>query len=199
VILRSVVAAASVLIAAPVATPDPLPLVIISPQAIVQVLCFGKNEITAGTAFRIGRLFLSVNHVTSSGNCFIDGKPIKITWQSPTTDFSMLAADPGPYIAVDCNGFVRGKKYLAIGYARGLPQTTLVELVGTGEVKHGQALLAGMFTVVPGQSGGPIIDEETGKAVGTVNAENFEEGYSISVELKSTPVCRSLTAKATLG
>ena len=106
----------------------------------------------------------------------------------------MLGGDDGPFLKVDCGGFVRGRKYVAIGYARGIDTPTLVEMVGTGASQDGQAILAGMLTVIPGQSGGPIIDEETGKVVGLVNAENFEEGLSFSVQLKDTPICKGRTA-----
>jgi hypothetical protein len=47
-----------------------------------------------------------------------------------------------------------------------------------------------MIPVIPGMSGGPIVDAETGRVVGTVNKENFEAGLSWSVQLKDTPICK---------
>lgn len=163
--------------------------------AIVQVVCFGKDMVTSGTAFRIGNgLLLSVNHVTSTPNCYIQGKPIDLKWKSPKEDFSMLGGDDGPFLTVDCGGFIKGRRYAAIGYARGLDTPAIVEMVATGDTEDGFAVLIGLVTVIPGQSGGPIIDETTGRVVGTVNAENFEEGLSFSVPLSATPICKRSVA-----
>jgi hypothetical protein len=165
---------------------------IVDPAAIVQVWCFAKDAIYAGSAFRVGNgLLLSVNHVTSSGQCLIDGKAIDIKYKAPKADFSMLKGGEGPFLKVDCGGFVKGRKYLAVGFARGLDHLTIVELAGTGQIDpdNNEAVLMGVFAVVPGMSGGAILDEETGEVVGTINAENFEEGLSWSVPLSDTPLC----------
>ena len=184
-------ALASLLIPTTIAPADVSPMVVISPQAIVQVICFDKGEIYSGTAFRIGsNLMLSVNHVTSSGQCFIAGKPISLAYKSPTSDFSELLSDDGPSLTVDCGGYVKGRKYLALGFARGQADVE-VELTATGENDKGVAILSGLISVIPGQSGGPVIDAETGKVVGVVNAENYEDGLSWSVPLSSTPICRA--------
>jgi hypothetical protein len=45
--------------------------------------------------------------------------------------------------------------------------------------------------VIPGQSGGSIIDAETGKAVGMVNAYDMAKGLSYSIPLSATPVCHA--------
>lgn len=171
--------------------------IVIPPQTILEVVCFGKGGAWAGTAFRVGKgLLLSVNHVTSNGSCFIAGKPLSVKYKSPTSDFSMVNGDDGPFLPIDCGGFVKGRKYVALGHARGLDLITQVELTATGETDgtNGQAVLSGVFSVVPGQSGGPVIDEETGKVVGTVNMENYEDGLSWSVPLSGTPVCQGKAA-----
>jgi hypothetical protein len=191
--LRGLALASALLIPSPVAPANPLPMVIIQPAAIVQVVCYSKQYTDAGTAFRVGPdgLGLSVNHVTSSGNCYIDGKPLTLAYKSPKTDFSEVTLDDGPYLGIDCNGFVKGHHYIAIGYARGISPVTTLDLTATGQHdSNGQELLLSMVPVIPGMSGGPIIDADTGKVVGTVNAENFEEGLSWSEELKNEPVCR---------
>jgi hypothetical protein len=175
-------------------------LIVVQPEAIVQVICFGIDNkrgpyVRSGTAFRVGGYLLSVNHVTTGpAKCFIGKDPIKIAYASPKADFSMLEGDSGPFLQVDCGGFIKGRKYVALGYARGLSQITPVELTGTGEVQGGLSVLVGMFSVIPGQSGGPVIDEQTGKVVGTVNVENYEEGMSGSVALQGTPVCKGRIA-----
>jgi len=162
-----------------------------------RVVCLQAGGYSAGTAFRIGpHLLLSVKHVTSAGNCQIEGQAIHILYTSPKADFSILT-DERPtteFLKVDCDGFKEGRRYLAIGHARALDQLTIVPMVGTGQYAFGMAVLAGIFTAQPGQSGGPIIDAETGKVVGTVNTGNWEQGLTGSVELKGTPVCHGTDA-----
>lgn len=190
-------ALASLLVPSPVVRANVSPMVVIQPDSIVEVICFSPKYVSAGTAFRVGpRFFLSVNHVTSSGACYIAGKPINLAYKSAATDFSELTGDDGPYLPIDCSGFVKGKKYLAVGFARGISPATVIEITGTGEhdSDNGEALLYGMVPVIPGMSGGAVISEDTGRVVGVVNAENFEAGLSWSLELKNTPVCKGRTA-----
>lgn len=192
---RALAVAAALLVPSPVASAS-LPLVVVRPGAIEQVICYGKGEIWAGTAFRIGNgLGLSVNHVTSTGGtCIIGGEPMNLAYKSPTYDFSELLMSDGPYLQVDCGGFVKGRKYLSVGYARGLPELYTVELTATGETNQNESTLTGMVPIVPGMSGGPVLDEETGKVVGTNNMESFEDGLSWSVPLSVTPLCRKASA-----
>ena len=171
--------------------------VVIDPTALVQVICVKGTDEYAGTAFRVGNgVLLSVNHVTESGRCTINGAPISKWYKSPNSDFSMLHGDSGAAIKVDCGGFVKGHHYVAVGYGRGLQTLTEVDLVAIGQndPRNGQALLSGVFAVVPGQSGGAILDEDTGKAVGMVNAEDYEDGISWSVALRDTPICEGKAA-----
>jgi hypothetical protein len=72
-----------------------------------------------------------------------------------------------------------------------LDQLTTVELEGTGQTTNGYAILKGISVVIPGQSGGSIIDAETGKAVGMVNAYDMAKGLSYSIPLSATPVCHA--------
>jgi hypothetical protein len=189
----ALIALASVLLPVPVAPAIPQ-MVVIEPSAIVQVICVSSDGMTAGTAYRIGPdLMLTASHVTSgNGDCFIGRDPVRVAWKSPDADFTELHGGPGPYLSVDCGGFVKGKKYLSVGFARGQSPVTSVELTATGEYDddNGQAILVGMVPIIPGMSGGPLVDEETGKVVGVNNMENFEQGLSWSVELKGTPVCK---------
>lgn len=189
---RAFAAAAAILMPSPVAQANVAPLSVIQPDAIVQVICPETGGWSAGTAFRVGPsgIILSVNHVTKPGTCQINGKPIKVSYASPDSDFSMIDGDSGDYLKVDCGGFVKGRTYLAVGYARGAPFLTTVELQATGQSADGFAILTGMLTVIPGMSGGAIISADTGKVVGMVNVYNFEEGWSGSVELKGTPICQ---------
>lgn len=183
---------AAAIAAVPVNVSPTIPPSVTAAPQIPRVGCIVSPTMASmGTAFRIGpHLLLSVRHVTDEPRCYIDGRPITVAWNSPTADFSILTdSREGPYLKVDCGGFVKGRKYLAIGHARGLAELTVVELTGTGVVKDGVAVLSGIWTVIPGQSGGPIIDAETRRVVGTVNFYDMAHGLSGSVELRGTPVC----------
>jgi hypothetical protein len=172
---------AAALLVAPVPVAPAIP-----ESAVEKVTCIPG----VGSAFRIGKnTFVSVKHVTSLGGCVIDGKPIEVVYTHPTKDFSIIKADsPGPTLRIDCGGFVANRKYSARGYARGIAEIS-IELVGTGKERAGLSILWGIFTVIPGQSGGAVIDDLTGKVVGTINAYDAPQGYSGSVELRGTPLC----------
>ena len=198
--LMRLLAATALFISGPTATAN-IEQEVVTPEAIVQVVCLGVSDkgipyIRAGTAFRVGpTIMLSVNHVTAGpAKCFIGKAPIKVTYASPNADFSMLDGDNGPSLKIDCGGFVKDRRYVAIGYARGRPFLTTIDLTGAGVKQDGWSVLTGMLTVIPGMSGGPILDADTGKVVGTVNVENFEQGMSGSVALKDTPICAKAVA-----
>jgi hypothetical protein len=146
-----------------------------------------------GSAFRVGKdYWLSVRHVTAAGACMVDGEPVKELWEDPKRDFAIFKLNPRPgkSLRIDCNGFVAGRKYEAVGHARGLPQQTVITLVATGRTEAGFAVLRGIFTVIPGQSGGVIRDAVTKRAVGAIAVYVPHSGLSGSVELKDTPVCQ---------
>ena len=153
---------------------------------IVQVSCLTG----AGSAFRIGpHLIVSANHVTSLSLCSIGSERTIVV--DVSGDFSLVKSEiEAPYyLKVDCDGFRPGRKYKALGYARGLKTLTEVDLTGTGLMEGQFSLLSGVFTVIPGQSGGPVLDAETGSVVGIVNVFNMQAGLSGSIALKDTPVC----------
>jgi hypothetical protein len=191
-IVKALVGAA--LLAVPASVAPAVPLL---DQQIPKVVCpvyAGPVLLgwSMGSAFRIGpHLLLSVKHVTNYDACYIDGRKITVNYTSPDSDFSIISdSQDGPSLKIDCNGFRPGRKYLAVGHGRGLDQLTTVELTGTGVTIAGQAALKGIFTVVPGMSGGPVVDAETGRVVGTTNSYMMDKGLSGSVELKNTSVCK---------
>jgi hypothetical protein len=156
---------------------------------VVQIMC----DKVAGTAFRVSpQVYLSVAHVTHNSGCEINGQPFKEVHQEG--DFAVLSSDTPDqrWLKVDCEGFRRDHRYVAIGYAQGLPTLTEVDLDALGQRDSQLSLLRAVFTVIPGMSGGPIVDGETGEVVGTVNTYNSEDGVSGSVELKRTSVCRDV-------
>jgi hypothetical protein len=153
---------------------------------IVQVDC----DKGMGTAFKIGpRLLISVAHVTGMTGCKIAGSPINVIRSEG--DFSILRSDTvaDRWLTIDCGGFKRGHLYEGRGYARGLPTLTSVDVTDTGQSLGGFEKLWGVFTVVPGQSGGALIDLDTNKVVGTINVFDAVRGLSGSVSLSTTSVC----------
>lgn len=155
---------------------------------VVRVDCIGGR----GSAFKIGpHLLVSVAHVTNIGGCFINGEPIKVL--RTKGDFALLYSDnvADKWLTVDCGGFQRGHSYIATGFARGLPIQTTIDIVDTGTSLGGFERLWGVFTVIPGQSGGAITDRDTGKVVGTINVYQAERGDSGSIPLKDTSICQS--------
>lgn len=156
-----------------------------------------------GTAFMIeGGKFLSVHHVTKNEGCTIDGAPFIVDYADPAGDFSILTVpgQRGAGIEVDCDGFSHGRNYYAIGYARGAPWQTSVTLRADAiaTLIYGRGLFQ-LFkrieTVIPGQSGGPIIGAD-GRVRGMVNAYNPDHGLSWSRSLSETQICEPFSDPA---
>ena len=184
--LKLLLAASLALAPATSATPQAVEL-----SPIPRIICRVAKGYISGSAVKIGQgLLLSVKHVTNHGPCEVDGAPMKVLYTSPTADFSILSDKrAGQFIPVDCEGFKQGRHYAALGHARGVEDIIIVPLLGTGVSREGYAILIGIFTAQPGQSGGAIVDVETGKVVGMVNAAEWETGRTFSVELKGTSIC----------
>lgn len=145
-----------------------------------------------GTAFRMGlNHWGSVAHVTALHNCSVDGETIAVTEQDGGRDFARFDTAKGAPngFRINCGGFIPGHWYWAIGYARGLPVQTAIALYATfAKAPDGKRVLIGEYTVIPGMSGGPILDE-AGQVVGTVNAYFPDRPISLSRELKDTSIC----------
>ena len=142
-----------------------------------------------GTAFRAGGKWLSVDHVTHLSNCRVEGRPIAAKGD-PLLDFSVIGPAIPKGFPINCEGFRNGEPYYAIGFANGLPVQRLVILKGTGEHdNNGMAVLFGVEKLIPGMSGGPILNKE-GEVVGTNNMFHRWLPLSLSRELKDTSVCR---------
>lgn len=168
--------------------PSPAVPQTIEPNPLVLITCPMPGGYSAGTGVRIGSIIVSADHVTH-GDCYANGKHLK-SFTAPGLDFSISPDVRGAYLKVDCDGFVRGRKYIARGYARGLHTVTEIELTGTGEKSWGFSILTGVFTVIPGMSGGAITDAETGKLVGIINIYDMPRGLSGSVAMADTPICK---------
>lgn len=178
---------------------DPIPLVI----------CGVGQDAPKATAFRVdAHTLVTARHVVLKAPCTIAGEPMQVTYTSTQSEYAILRDDrPGRALHVDCGGFVQGRHYTALGHARGLEEVTPVDVLALGPARSvtvanskgeenliGMELLVGIFTTIPGQSGGPLVDKETGDAVGIVSGGNFEEGISSAVPLSITPLCKGKVA-----
>ena len=179
----------AVLVTAAAPAVAPAPMQFVQYPLVHQVSCKeGK-----GTAFRVGREhFLSVAHVTALHDCKVEGEPITVTNQDSDRDFSELDVplprDGG--MAINCEGFIPGHWYWSAGFAYGAPFQTDLALYATyAKDGTGKRVLIGDYAVIPGMSGGPVMDAQ-GRVVGTVNAYFPGTGISLSRELKDTAVCK---------
>jgi hypothetical protein len=164
------------------ATPDRLRIGALY-QEVRQVVC----EEGKGTAFRIEGGMLSVAHVTKLSDCTIDGKPITAR-SDDGLDFSRVASANKAGFKINCDGFIPGQWYFAVGYAKGWQWQTMVMLRATYATESGQQELVGPPQVIPGMSGGPVLNA-AGEVVGTVNRYHNFYPLSYSQPLKGTSLC----------
>jgi hypothetical protein len=143
----------------------------------------------SGTGFTIedGR-FVSVHHVTSLTNCHTPTKSIDAR-RDGDLDFSTAPFQARGGLPINCDGFKTGTYVWAIGYAGGFEWQTMTRLYVTYKIAdNGMRILLGRPTVIPGMSGGPILNA-AGQVVGTVNMYHSDLGLSFSVDLKDTSLC----------
>jgi hypothetical protein len=155
---------------------------------IHQVRCSGSR----GTAFRIGpTTFLSVAHVTDGKDCTIDGEPFTFA-NDGELDFAVIEVPTlrrGGAMRINCDGFVVGDYYFASGYAFGHPWQRTVTIRATGVARDGYRYLWGTPTVIPGMSGGPVMNAR-GEVVGLVNMYSPWLPLSFSLPLSETSMCK---------
>lgn len=172
--------------AAALVSASPLPETFVCLPQVAQVMCVT----TRGTAFRAGGKWLSVEHVTKGQGCFVEKKPIGLGAVEEGLDFSVIGPAKYRGLKIDCEGFKPGVYYFAIGYARREPRQQMITLLGTGaHADNGMAVLEGYPTLIPGMSGGPILNVK-GEVVGTNNMYNRFFPQSLSRELKDTSLCK---------
>ena len=157
-------------------------------QQVHQVMC----DRSRGTAVRISEdTYLSVHHVSVNKGCRINGEMIRVVEESPELDFSILhTSRTGRGMKISCEGIRPGSWVFAVGYANGWPiQRMTMHLATPHKSNSGFVVLLGHDTVIPGMSGGPVLNAK-GEIVGMVNAYNRVFGMSFSRDLKDTSVCQ---------
>jgi hypothetical protein len=151
----------------------------------------------SGTGFKLDTgQWISVNHVTSLGNCRVNGLKIVVTYDDFIGDFSTFTI-PGDRrvggLKADCGGYQNGQWYYGTGHARGLPILTSVPVLYAKAMNlkltpRGWAILI-YNRFIPGESGGPVLNT-SGRVTGTVNAYSPEWPISFSRQLRDTIICK---------
>lgn len=120
----------------------------------------------------------------------------------PDKDYAILRfpAVRAPSMKINCNGFTRDETYFSFGWRDGEEFVTY-GVTATGEYRsitpkdsrtyHNMSRLIG--TLIPGMSGGPIVDK-FGVVTGINNASNWSEELKMgsrlfSRELRDTTIC----------
>lgn len=148
-------------------------------------------------------------HVASMTNCR-DAETGNgyVTYHRDTVhDFALMTGVTPDMLPakVDCGGYVKGKEYIALGITSFKQRFSLFRRVttiaqGYEDITVGGNDLRGIYqldgNIVPGMSGGPIDDAETGAVVGITNVGYFTRngdpvGVSYSFELKDTVLCKA--------
>ena len=157
-------------------------------EAVKQVRC-GRGS---GTAFRVrGGDFVSAAHVTTIGGCTINDTPIEGAVEGDL-DVAIIKGLPndGPSFPINCEGMTPNTYVFAVGYAAGFPWQTMTRLLVTAQRSpNGFVGLYGTPTVVPGMSGGVVINE-AGEAVGVINMFTPFGPWSLSRSLSDTSLCK---------
>ena len=184
------------LVAATLVVGQTPPVPMAPPAAHVDDAQLLRCDNRSGTVWRIsGDRYVSAHHVTLDSACTLNGKPIRTIRSDAGLDFAVLSSSRGQgrVYEIDCNGFVPGEVYRAIGWARGtdllaLPvMSTGVSWTGpVGEEGRLHTFHALRGVAIPGMSGGPVLSRAN-KVVGIVNASGF--GMMLSRPLSETPLC----------
>lgn len=166
------------------------------------------NEGTGSGFIAADGVIATALHVASMTGCrdAETGNEYKTYHRDTVHDFALMGGvtpDMAP-AKVDCKGYVSGKSYVALGITSFQERSALFRRVTLTANGYENIVVGGMEVngirqldgyIVPGMSGGPIDDAETGKVVGITNVGYFGNngdplGISYSYELKDTILCK---------
>ena len=162
------------------------------PYSSIRLIRCGR---ASGTVFQIAPgLLMTAAHVTSNGPCSVDGVPLEITLEDDALDYALLRGTIGTPMTLLCKELKRGRTYHGIGYAGGryrmdsrLFAQSRVHVDVEGTSYSGMMRFGG--GVIPGMSGGPIIDRKS-RVVAIVNASNSAFSTALGRLVKDTQPCR---------
>lgn len=166
-------------------------------EMIRHVTCISPDGLSGGfgtAVFINDNMFVTAAHVSNNRICRDTQTGTLLTqyYVDEEDDIALLTATTGPGnpIRFTCERFRTGQTYFTLGYVDG--QLILNRLVATDD--YGNVIfnhlrrLNGLL--IPGQSGGPIIDEN-GIMVGINNVTNLTREYAYSRELADTVLCEN--------
>jgi hypothetical protein len=153
-----------------------------------------------GTMWRYGQgQVVTAFHVWNAGKCGGDGQSFKQVFVDYDMDIAILGTQNAneASLQIDCSPMVKGDTFTAYGYTRadGLLkiQTTFTGKKLTmkdGPRWPGAAIMTGREQYIPGTSGGPVVNDRTGKVQGfIVGHEDVAGGYSYARMVADTPLC----------
>jgi S1-C subfamily serine protease len=167
----------------------------------------------SGTAEVIdGGTLLTASHVVAGNKqcTFVDAgvtRVMVVAYNNVKLDYAVLHTVTGKRkrIPINCNGFVTGQPYIAVGYAHGRDFAVQAAVAENGysdsrdpksglEFNHTRALRGvtdGRPAAIPGMSGGPIFNLY-GEIVGTTIAspKDDRDPHILARELKDTYLCQ---------
>jgi hypothetical protein len=171
------------------AAPSPVEKV---PYSSIKLIRCGR---ASGTLFQVAPgVLMTAAHVTRNGPCSVDDVPLEIMLEDNALDYALLRGTVGQPMTLLCKEMKRGRTFYGIGYAGGryrmdsrlfAQSRTKANVEGTsysGMMRFGGG-------VIPGMSGGPVIDGE-GRVVAIVNASNAELSTALGRSVKDTILCR---------
>lgn len=201
------------LLSSPAMTPDFVPYFpekMFNLSTVRLIGCTG----TAGTGFLIGQdILVTAAHVAEAKNCsdVATGKPLTTYHVDEENDFALMTGDLPfmPFARVSCEGYKKGHTYMSYGISSHFAPIQLFRAsaqVATGiytdkdfivRGSDGAKAVPGMMfllgNIVPGESGGPIVDDNAGVVgINNVSFGNFlgqPAGKTYSFELKNTILC----------
>lgn len=163
----------------------------------------------SGTGFQIKNgLIVTAAHVVANPaaplqKCYAFNQPVTVVFKDTSLDYAILAPEYGAALTggldIDCSGFKHGQRVTSIGWPgwvftkKDHIATRLLDEPWSSPTSwKGQKILLGKDVVIPGMSGGPVIDRKTGYAVGITTGRylSYTGRYSISRELKDTFLCK---------
>lgn len=154
--------------------------------AIVLVRCERATGGVVGSAFKVGlNTYVTAAHVVRDGACTTGGVPIVVTSRDDKRDYATFLGPFSPVtIRTTCDGYRRGRYYVARGYPGGSSYNIYTPWLAMGWQREGLDIFAGQ--AIPGMSGAPVIDD-SGAAVGLVT----HHSPARSMALRNTGFCRT--------
>lgn len=163
-----------------------------------------QNNKSSGTGFMVGPTkMITAAHVVTDDVCWDTRSetPLTLKEYDDANDYAVMEADMGfhpqaQFMRVSCDGLKPKKIYDSIGFARGIALIMTHQKASKKKSPEGFVLSNGRDAVglrlvfgdiIPGMSGGPIIDKDG--VVVAINSATDGRGIGLVRELKDTSIC----------